>query len=497
MMQFTELKSWIALKEQANQLKYHLAHDWQEDITNAAFAKVINHSKIKLDFSNQKIDDNVINLLIKLAEESDLKNKIDALIQGMDVNHSENKPALHTALRAREDIKIFVDGKNIIQDVFKVRNQIKTISDSIRKGQWLGFRKTPIKDIVNIGIGGSDLGPRFCIKALDKYSQSDLGYHFVSDIDPSSFLDATANLNPETTLFIVSSKSFTTKETMENMKKAVEWIGHENVGNHFIAVTANISKAKSFGFTTILPIWDWVGGRFSLCSAINLITAIAIGYENFSKMLAGAHSMDKHFQESDFVNNLPVLLALIGIWNNNFINTHNLLLLIYSQKLRDFVPYVQQLDMESNGKSIDREGRVVNYSTGPIVWGGLGNQVQHSYLQLLYQGTHKLTTDFITVDSLNHHIINKMCVDKMRVLSQGTGKVLESNNFIPGNMNFNHIQLTDLSPETIGELVALYEHKIYVQSVIWNINPFDQPGVDAAKKLSRFLENKKQLSEFN
>ena len=262
----------------------------------------------------------------------------------------------------------------------------------------------------------------------------------------------------------------------------MDWIGkQQHHAKHFIAVTAHPKKASQFGIQTVLPIWDWIGGRYSFCSAINLITAIAIGFEHFNQLLAGANSMDQHFKESDFSTNLPVLLALLGIWNNNFLHIHNLLILTYSERLEQFVPYIQQLDMESNGKSIDNTGKTVNHATGPIIWGGLGNQAQHSYYQLLCQGTHKVTADFISLSAFDGQIINKMCDAKINVLTAGVNDQENQNGYIPGNTPLNRIRINNYSPFSIGALVALYEHKIFVQSVIWNINPFDQPGVESAK----------------
>ena len=401
---------------------------------------------------------------------------------GENINISGHKPALHTALRAAGDVPIMVNHQNVMPEIIATRNKMQIIVEQIRAKLWFGFSGKSITDIVNIGIGGSDLGPRFALKALADFAKKDLNYHCISDADPNSFNKTTANLAPETTLFIISSKSFTTQETLYNAKKAMDWIGTPlRREKHFIAVTANTNKANQFGITTVLPIWDWVGGRYSFCSAINLITAIAIGFDNFSQILAGASSMDQHFQQADFSSNLPVLLALLGIWNNNFLNIHNLLILTYAQSLEKFVPYIQQLDMESNGKSVNNQGMPVNHATGPLVWGGLGNQAQHSYYQLLCQGTHKVTADFISLNAFSGQIINNMCDAKISVLTAGINTQENQNNNIPGNIPLNHIRINDYSPFTIGALVALYEHKIFAQSVIWDINPFDQPGVESAK----------------
>ena len=439
--------------------------------------------QITLNYSHQSINHETLKLLINLAEACGLKEKIQALMRGDKINFSEKRPALHTALRAPDDHSLWVNSINIMQQVAHARHEMQCIVQKIRTNQWLGFSGKPITDIVNIGIGGSDLGPRFCLKAFAPIISKERCYHFISDVDPSSFEQTLTALNPETTLFIVASKSFTTQETLHNAYKAIQWLGNKaHLATNCIAITAHVEKAHQFGIKTVLPIWEWVGGRFSLCSAINLITAIAIGMEPFNQLLAGAHAMDNHFHNTAFKDNLPVLFGLLGIWNNNFLNRHNLLILTYAQQLEQWVSYVQQLDMESNGKGIDNQGHRVNYATGPVIWGGLGNQAQHSYYQLLCQGTHKVTADFITLDSLDGELINEMCASKINVLTKG---VLDEQNpayEIPGNLPLNHIRLKDASPFTIGALVALYEHKVFTQSVIWDINPFDQPGVESAKR---------------
>lgn len=438
---------------------------------------------INLDYSNQRMTNQTLELLLALAESTDLRAKIHALMRGDIVNISENRPALHTALRESGETTVIVDGVDVMPDVIHTRKSMQQISEQIRSKRWLGYTGKPVTNIVNIGIGGSDLGPRFCLKAFTDFTSPDLNYYFISDVDPESFKQVVAALEPETTLFIIASKSFTTQETLFNARKAIAWIGDEQrIAHHCIAITANVDKAHQFGIQTILPIWDWVGGRYSLSSAINLITAIAIGFDAFNQMLAGANSMDIHFRDADFNCNLPVLFALIGVWNNNFLHRQSLLMLTYSQRLELFVPFIQQLDMESNGKGIDNQGNKVTHSTGLLIWGGLGNQAQHSYYQLLCQGTHKVAADFITLDTLDDELINHMCSDKIRVLTSGVNEIDNPNGHIPGNLPLNHLRIKDASPFTIGALIALYEHKIFTQSVIWNINPFDQPGVESAKR---------------
>ena len=482
MEQLTNMAIWKSLEDEAQSLRLFNLQNLTPETRLERQSFTVSTCNIHLDYSNQHLTNNTLTLLIKLANERGLREKINTLMQGGKVNLSENRPALHTALRAPEHQSILVNDQDIMPEIVGARHKMQSIVEKIRSKNWLGFSEKAITDIVNIGIGGSDLGPRFALKALEEYTSKDLNYHFISDADPNAFTHAVTQLNPETTLFIISSKSFTTQETLYNMKKALHWIGdHPHHARHFIAVTANSHKAIQLGITTILPLWDWVGGRYSFCSAVNLITAIAIGFEEFNQLLAGANSMDNHFKESDFSTNLPVILALIGIWNNNFLHIHTLLTWTYSQLLERLVAYIQQLDMESNGKSIDNQGRAVNYATGPIIWGGMGNQAQHSYYQLLCQGTHKITADFISLDAYSGQIVNRVCDAKKHILTTGVNNLDHPNGYIPGNTPLNHIRIKNLTPFTLGALVALYEHKVYTQSVIWNINPFDQPAVESAK----------------
>lgn len=484
MPQLTELSSWIALKNHALSMQFSTVNDLHEADSSRQKQFTIKTPNISLDYSNQRFNSTTLELLFALANERKLSEKIHHLMQGDSVNLSENQPALHTALRVMNTDPILVNGHNIVPDVLQTREKMRDICQQLRSGQWLGFSGRPITDIVNIGIGGSDLGPRFCINALSNYSTKHLNYHFISDADPTAFSAAVTGLKPETTLFIISSKSFTTQETLYNTQKAIAWVGKEHlVDSHFIAVTAQSERAQQQGFKHILPIWNWVGGRYSTCSAVNLITAIAIGFEQFTQLLEGANHMDQHFLHTEFSNNMPVILGLLGLWNINFLSIHHLLMLTYSKHLEYFVPYIQQLDMESNGKSIDTQGRAVNHDTGPMVWGGLGNQAQHSYYQLLCQGTHKVTLDFITLQTHENKLIHEMYRAKKWVLTHGIIDEKKPNSYIPGNTPLNHLSLPDCTPTSVGELIALYEHKIYVQSVIWDINPFDQPGVEIAKQV--------------
>ncbi|MBA2648872.1 MAG: glucose-6-phosphate isomerase [Legionella sp.] len=471
MGQLTHFTQWAALKKNVETLNYFpgkKSHKLQAPY-------------LTLDYSSQRINQNTIDLLISLAKCLNIKQKIQDLMNGEFVNKSENRPALHTALRIQSKRPVYVSGADIVPAILAAREKMKVICDKIRAKEWLGFSNKPITDIVNIGIGGSDLGPKFCVNALANYIDDSLGYHFISDAESESFSSVCCKLNPETTIFIIASKSFSTKETLYNTKKAMDWFAGHKTDNHFIGVTAYEEKAFQYGIRHVLPIWDWVGGRYSVCSAINLITAIAIGYETFCQFLLGAHEMDAHFSTAPLGENFPVLLALLGIWNINFLNIHNLLILTYSKHLQYFVPYIQQLDMESNGKSIDNFGQKVDYSTGPIVWGGSGNQAQHSYFQLLCQGTHKTAVDFITLNSNKKELIQALQASKKKVLTYGVKDKTNLHGFIAGNIPSSQIQLPQCTPEALGSLISSYEHKIYIQGVIWNINPFDQPGIMSAK----------------
>lgn len=479
----TKTKFWKALEKEACYLSTCGLYDLYLQSPNRDDEFKQSACGIELNFSKQRVTEKILGLLFNLAEACQLKEKINALMSGEKVNVSENRAALHTALREPEYRPFMLDGRDIMRDVFEARHKMEVIAEDIRNQTWLGYSNQSIKDIVNIGMGGSDLGPKFCTTALSDYSSPVLRFHFISDADPDAFERATATLNPETTLFIVSSKSFSTQETLFNMKKAMDWIGDINhFEQHFIAVTVHIEKAHACGIKNILPIWDWVGGRYSACSAINLMTMIAIGPDKFKEFLSGAHAMDMHFKNTPFEKNLPVLTALLGIWNNNFMGIHTLLMLVYSSRLEQLVPYVQQLDMESNGKRIDRYNKNVPYATGPIVWGGHGNRAQHSYYQLLCQGTHRIAIDFISLKAFDESMVNTFCRAKQNVLTQGVNVSNEISKQILGEIPLSHFRLEHCSPYILGALISLCEHKIYTQGVVWDINSFDQPGVDSAKQ---------------
>ena len=482
MTSLTSLLEWQELEKHAQALRSLHIRDLLQSNPARINTFKLNYCNIELDYSNQLITHDSLEKLFELANVRSLPQKVNDLFHGKAVNQSENKQALHTSLRAINSSQIFYT-KEIRSKVSHALDLMKSIAEKIRANEWLGKTGKVIKDIVNIGIGGSDLGPKMSIDALEHFCTKKLNFHFISDIDKDSFQDVVNHLNPETTLFIVSSKSFTTQETLTNFKKAYEWIGaKDSMTSHFIAVTANESHAKQHGFRHILPIFDWVGGRYSLCSAINLITMIGIGYIQFLRLLRGANAMDEHFYYTPFAHNMPVLLGLLGIWNINFFKAYSHSILCYSKRLKYFVPYIQQLDMESNGKRIDNQEQLVDYATGPIVWGGLGNQAQHAYYQLLCQGTHNTPCDFIMLK--NNEEINAFAKNKIRALSIGRDVKNAMHLQIPGNMPLNKITLDELTPFTLGALISLYEHKIYTQSVIWDINPFDQPGVESAKAMA-------------
>lgn len=473
-MQLTQRTIWKSLENHAQSLQYKAA-------LQAHLPAKISTDAISLDFSHQALDNTGLNLLSQLADECQIPGLITQLMTGGLLN--QKAPALHTALRSSDTAALWVNDADIKQEVFAVREQMRLITKKIRAGQWLGYSGRPITDVVNIGIGGSMLGPQFCIDALADYSTTALGFHFISDFDNAACQRVLRQLEPETTLFIVSSKSFSTVETLWNANKVREWGGYPRfLSQHFIAITACGDKACALGFEEILPIWSWIGGRFSACSAINLITCIAVGYDHFIDFLQGAAEMDEHVRTAPIQTNLPIMLALLGIWNNNNLKMQNLLILTYAQSLQWFVPYLQQLEMESNGKTMDIQGREVNYATVPIIWGGSGNQAQHSYFQMLSQGTHRLSADLISVGSLDNRVIEQ----HKEALFWDENESNNPNRFIP----CNHIQLVDNSPYSIGSLIALYEHKVFVQAMLWNINPFDQPGVELMKqKMEQWLPN--------
>ena len=470
---------------------------------------------ILVDYSKNLINTEVINELLNLADDVQLKDAIEAMFRGARINKTENRPVLHIALRNRSNTPIQVDGDDVMPSVNKVLEQMKRFSDSLYDGSRKGYTGKSITDIVNIGIGGSDLGPYMVTEALRPYWK-DITPHFVSNVDGTHVAEALKRLNPETTLFIIASKTFTTQETMTNAESARSWFldatgGKGEVARHFVAVSTNESEVTRFGIApeNMFVFWDWVGGRYSLWSSIGLSIACTIGFENFVQLLEGAHAMDKHFRETPFDKNIPVMLALIGIWYNNFFGAASEAILPYDQYLHRFAAYFQQGNMESNGKSVDRNGHPVTYQTGPIIWGEPGTNGQHAFYQLIHQGTKLIPCEFIApAISQNvigdHHqkLLSNFFAQTEALMKGKTLEEVETEltnagfteeqiathtpfRVFDGNRPSNTILFRQLTPATLGSLIAMYEHKIFVQGVIWNIYSFDQWGVELGKVLAK------------
>lgn len=464
---------------------------------------------IYLDYSKNRITDETLRLLVQLAEESGLRERIDAMFRGEKINITENRAVLHVALRAPREASILTDGRNVVPGVHAVLDKMTDFSNRIRQGEWRGHTGEPIRNIINIGIGGSDLGPAMAYEALKHYSDRRMTFRFVSNIDGTDFTETVHGLAPEQTLFIVSSKTFTTLETMTNARTARAWLlkglggDEKSVARHFVAVSTNETEVKKFGIDTVnmFGFWDWVGGRYSMDSAIGLSTMLAIGPDNFRAMLDGFHQMDEHFRSATFEQNLPVLMALLTIWYTGFFDAHTVAVLPYDQYLRRFPAYLQQLTMESNGKYVTLDGMKVDYQTSPIYWGEPGTNGQHSFYQLIHQGTRFIPCDFIAFNaSLNplgqHHDIlmanvfaqaEALAFGKTaeQVRTEGTPDWLVPHRVFEGNRPSNMIMAERLSPEILGKLVALYEHCVFTQGVIWQIDSFDQWGVELGKALAQ------------
>lgn len=462
---------------------------------------------ITFDYSKNRITDETVGLLLRLAESRGLREHTRAMFGGGKINVTENRAVLHVALRAPRDRSIFVDGENVVPKVHEVLGRMTAFADRVRGGDWKGYTGRRIRNVVNIGIGGSDLGPVMAYEALRHYSLRDMVFRFVSNVDGTDFAESVRDLDPEETLFIVSSKTFTTLETMTNARTAREWVlgalhDEAAIGRHFVAVSTNAEEVARFGIDTahMFGFWDWVGGRYSMDSAIGLSTMIAIGPENFKAMLAGFHAMDEHFLTAPFERNMPVLLGLLTIWYNNFFGAQTIAVLPYDQYLKRFPAYLQQLAMESNGKRVTLDGTPVDYQTSPIYWGEPGTNGQHSFYQLIHQGTKLIPCDFIGFcRSLNplgdHHDIlmanlfaqtEALAFGKTaeEVRAGGTPERLVPHRIFEGNRPTNTILLDRLTPESLGKLVALYEHSVFTQGVIWGIDSFDQWGVELGKELA-------------
>jgi glucose-6-phosphate isomerase len=473
---------------------------------------------ILFDYSKNRITDETFALLMQLARECMVKDAIEAMFSGQVINATEHRPVLHIALRNRSNTPIYVDGKDVMPDVNRVLEQMKTFSEKIISGEWKGFTGKSITDIVNVGIGGSDLGPVMVTEALRPY-KNHLKMHFVSNVDGTHIAEALKEVNPETTLFLIASKTFTTQETMTNAQTAKDWLlanggQQEDVAKHFVALSTNTEGVEKFGIDThnMFEFWDWVGGRYSLWSAIGLSIVLSLGYENFVELLEGAHAYDQYFKNTEFEQNPSVIMGLTGIWYNNFFESETEAILPYDQYLHRFAAYFQQGDMESNGKHVDRNGKPVDYQTGPIIWGEPGTNGQHAFYQLIHQGTKLIPCDFIApAQSHNplgeHHMLlvsnffaqtealmNGKNIDEVITELKASGKSQEAiDKLAPfkefdGNRPTNSFLLKKITPRSLGSLIAMYEHKIFVQGIIWNIYSFDQWGVELGKQLAQKIQ---------
>jgi glucose-6-phosphate isomerase len=505
----TQRPAWKALAAHHKKIqKLHLRELFADDPKRGE-RMTVEAAGLYLDYSKNRITDRTLNLLVQLAKESDLSGRIAAMFSGEKINLTENRAVLHVALRAPKGATIVVDGKNVVPEVHAVLDKMADFSGRIRSGEWKGHTGKRIKNVINIGIGGSDLGPVMAYEALKHYSERRLTFRFVSNVDGIDFVEATRDLDPAETLFIVSSKTFTTLETMTNAQSARDWLlkglggDAKAVARHFVAVSTNAEKVSAFGIDTLnmFGFWDWVGGRYSMDSAIGLSTMLAVGPDNFRSLLKGFHDVDEHFRNAPFEKNLPALMGLLSVWNNDFFGAQTMAVLPYEQYLKRFPAYLQQLTMESNGKHVTLEGRQVNYQTGPIYWGEPGTNGQHSFYQLIHQGTRLIPCDFIAFGHalipLGHHhdilLANVFAQAEAlafgktpeEVKAEGTPDALVPHRVFEGNRPSNVILADRLTPEVLGKLVALYEHSVFTQGVIWNIDSFDQWGVELGKVLAQ------------
>lgn len=512
----TTANSWKKLQTHFETIKsVHLKELFKSDPKRAE-ELTVKWDDFYVDFSKNRITQETLDSLIELANEVDLKDAISKYFEGDIINATEGRAVLHTALRAQENSEVYVDGVNVIPEVFEVKQKIKNFTQAVVSGKHKGHSGKSITDIVNIGIGGSDLGPAMVVDSL-QYYKNHLNTHFVSNVDGDHYKEIIKKLNPETTLFVIVSKTFTTQETLSNANSIRAWFlesqPEEAVASHFVAVSTNIESVKAFGIdeNNIFPMKDWVGGRFSLWSAVGLSISLSIGYDNFENLLLGAHKMDEHFKTTDFNSNIPVISALLTVWYNNFFNAESEAIIPYTQYLNQFATYLQQGIMESNGKYVDRAGDVVNYQTGTIIWGEPGTNSQHAFFQLIHQGTKLIPADFIGFIKSLHG--NKEHHDKLmsnyfaqtealmngkteeEVLAEFEGSKLseeEKQKLLPfkifeGNKPTTSILIQKLTPESLGKLIAMYEHKIFVQGIIWNIYSYDQFGVELGKQLAKTI----------
>jgi glucose-6-phosphate isomerase len=513
---FTETAAYKALKKHFEEIKsMHLKRLFAEDAKR--FDRFsITHQDLLFDYSKNRINAETMALLFQLARECKLDEAIEAMFSGVAINVTENRAVLHTALRNRSNQPVLVNGKDVMPDVNKVLEQCKSFVNQVRSGQWKGYTGKPIRHIVNIGIGGSDLGPVMVYEALKPYTQRNLKFHFVSNVDGTHIAETLREVDAESTLFIVASKTFTTQETMCNAHTARSWFveqsgSEEHIAKHFVAVSTNAQAVQAFGIDTqnMFGFWDWVGGRYSIWSAIGLAVMLSIGMDNFEAFLSGAHDIDKHFRNTEFEHNIPVIMALLGIWYQNFFGADSQVILPYDQYLHRFAAYLQQGDMESNGKYISREGEKVNYETGPIIWGEPGTNGQHAFYQLIHQGTKLIPADFIA-PAISHNpvgahhpillsnffaqteaLMNGKTAEQVQSELAGKGMREDEIAFhtpfrvFEGNRPTNSILVKQITSYTLGQLVAMYEHKIFVQGIIWNVFSFDQWGVELGKQLAQ------------
>ena len=505
----TKTTSWEKLTNHFNEIKNHKIVDFFNADKLRSEKLLIKWNDFYVDFSKNRINKETINLFSELLEEINLKDSINKYFDGGIINKTENRAVLHTALRSKINTGIKDEGVDIYSNIKEVNKKIHKFSDSIISGFRKGHTGKPFTDVVNIGIGGSDLGPSMVVDSL-KFYKNHLNTHFVSNVDGDHVNEVIKKLNPETTLFVIVSKTFTTQETLSNANTIRNWFlkngaKNKDITKHFIAVSTNTEKVVSFGIDkhNIFPMWNWVGGRFSLWSAVGISISLSVGYDNFTKLLDGANEMDNHFRNTKFEKNIPVMLACIGIWYNNFFNCESESVITYSQYLNQFAAYLQQASMESNGKSVDRDGKKVNYSTGQIVWGEPGTNSQHAFFQLIHQGTKLIPTDFIgfaqslhgNVDHQNKLISNFIAQTEALMKGKSLSEVEASDKrtftnpfkVFEGNKPTNTILIDKLTPKSLGKLIALYEHKIFVQGVIWNIFSYDQFGVELGKKLANTI----------
>ncbi|MGC8548299.1 MAG: glucose-6-phosphate isomerase [Acidobacteriaceae bacterium] len=503
-----KLSAWNDLKQHAEELRgKHLRELFASDAARGEKFR-IEAEGIYLDYAKNRITDKTMQLLLELAAQSGLRERIDAMFRGEKINITEDRAVLHVALRAPKSASIKVDGEDVVPEVHKVLDRMSAFADRVRSGEWKGHTGKPIKNVINIGIGGSDLGPVMAYEALRHYTRRDMNFRFVSNVDGTDFAEATHDLAADETLFIVSSKTFTTLETMTNAQTARKWAleslkDEKAIAKHFVAVSTNAAEVTKFGIDTanMFGFWDWVGGRYSMDSAIGLSTMLAVGPENFRRLLAGFHAMDEHFRTTPFERNLPVIMGLLSVWYNDFFDAQTVAVLPYEQYLKRFPAYLQQLTMESNGKHVTLSGETVSYQTGPVYWGEPGTNGQHSFYQLIHQGTKLIPCDFIgfgkTLNPLgNHHDLlmanvfaqsEALAFGKTaeEVKAEGVADWLVPHKVFEGNRPSNTLLLKELTPEALGKLVALYEHIVFTQGTVWQVNSFDQWGVELGKVLAK------------